>query len=172
MAHHTDVTQVSCRVRELGEHPLPRGVVPLHVSDLHDFACPVARRDDPVGVCEGDAEGLLDEDVQPGVDGGDHDLGMRRSRSRDQHGVDTAGRQQLAGVLVHGGHGVARGHRLAHGAAGVGERRDLEAVGELQEVLQVLCLGDHSAPDNPDADSIAGVHMPTLRARLRTRSTW
>ena len=172
VARHADVTQVFRRVRELCKHPLPGGIVAFHIPDLHHLVRAVARGDDPVGIGERDAERLLDEDVQTRVEGVNHDLGMGGGGGRDQHGVDTAGGEQLAGVLVHTGHPVARGHRFAHGSAGIGERRDLEAVGELQKVLQVLCLRDHSAPDDPDPDSLAAVHTPTLRACLGARSTW
>ena len=75
-----DVAQVGGRRRQRLQHRLDRRVVPLHRSHLDDLPRPVACGDDRVGVGERDAHRLLDEDVQPGVERGEHDLGVRPRR--------------------------------------------------------------------------------------------
>ena len=75
-----DVAKVGGGAGKRLEHRLDRGVVALHRPDLDDIACAVACRDDRVGIGEGDAHRLLDEDVQARVERRKHDLGVRPGR--------------------------------------------------------------------------------------------
>ena len=118
----------------------------------------IARVDDPVGVGERDAEWLLDEDVQPGVECCEHDVDVGRVRRGDEHGVEAARVEQSAVIGVHARHAVARGERLANDAARIGDGSQLESVSQFGEVGEVHRLGDHPATDHADPDPAVLAH--------------
>jgi hypothetical protein len=89
---------------------------------------------------------------------------VRRGRSRDEDRIDAAGVEQRAVIGMDGSDAVPRRHCLAHGSARVRECRDPKSVEELEQVLQVLGLGDHATADDADSDRIRTVHERGLYA--------
>ncbi len=77
-----DVAQRLGRVGQLRDEPLVGEVEPVVVGDLHDPPGPVAGRDDGVDVLERDAERLLAQHVQAGLERGEHRPGVGRVRRR------------------------------------------------------------------------------------------
>ena len=165
VAEHAHVAQRPGIGWQLGQHALEGGIMALHEADLHDPAGAIAGLDDPVGVGERDAERLLDEHVQPGVEGCEHGGGVGRVRRGDQYGVEAACIQQIPVTLVHARNPVARGERLADHPARVGKGRQLEPVPQLGEVGEVHRLGDHPAAHDADPDAAVLAHPVPAPAR-------
>src|SRR5882762_4182651 len=84
----TDITERLCGLRHPLEHPLPRAVEALHVTDLHDLPRALSRLGDSVGVRERDAHRLLDEDVEAALERGECRRCMRLRRRADDNRVE------------------------------------------------------------------------------------
>ena len=93
---HVDVADARRRGGQLREHLLEGGVVALHVADLDDLPRAVARGDHLVDVGDRQADRLLAEHVQAGVERGQHDLQVRACGRRDQHRVEGVRRRRAS----------------------------------------------------------------------------
>ena len=125
-------------------------VVHFHVASQTNGASRLPSGDDPVGLLEGEADRLFDEDVFAGLKGGNGDLGLGIGVAQE-YGVDIGGEQRTPVV------GVTRNvkffcHGLRQARRDVADHLDGKQVLERGEVGQVLDLGDGTAADDSDAD--------------------
>jgi hypothetical protein len=128
-------------------------VVPLHVGDLQQDAGPVSRRDHRLGLGDGRAHRLLDQDVLASLDRGDARRGVRAGGA-DDHGVDV-GADQLAvvGEAPLGRDAVRGADGFEQAGREVAQAGDREVAIELTQVRQVLYLGDRAAADQADLEA-------------------
>ena len=141
----------------------------LHVADLDDLAGAVARGDDPVDVGDAEADRLLAEDVQAGVERRQHDLEVRARRRRDQDCVERRRCRRASASRRARRDRVACGERLAHRLRRLRERREPELAGELREVREVHRLGDEAAADDADPSLTIPVAGHVVRIMVRSR---
>ena len=123
----------------------------LHVADLDDGAGLVAGRDDRVRLRRSVAERLLAKDVPPQGKGLQGLIGMGEVRRGDEHRVERFGMKRVA--VGEGRDAEVAGDEVTTGGRGIGNTDEMEAVGEPQEIRDMLPLGDQPGADNADADA-------------------
>ena len=135
---------------ELVRQPLVRLGEALHVPDLHDAPAPRGVGRDALRVGHREAERLLHEHVETGVERVGHDRGVRAVGTAHDDRVERL-LEQPPVVGVRAAHAIARREGGPDRSAGVGERRHLGAAvrGEPREVDR---LGDETTPDHADAE--------------------
>ena len=158
-----DIPKAGGRLGELLEHPFVGGVEPLHGPHLYDAPRTLPGGDDRVRVSERDAERLLDEDVDAGVESGEHDLCVSTGRRANEHGIELALIEKATVVGMEAGDAVARAECLANGRARLGEADELEEVGPGSEVVKMHRLGDKAAPDDAHPQPQASTRVATFR---------
>jgi len=140
------------------EEPLElllRGAEAHDVGDVELDAGLPRGGDHPVGLADGAAHGLLEQDVLAGPGGGDGDLAVGLWVGRDDHGVHVVPREQGLPVVADLG-AEALGLLLGVLPLQIGHGRDAAAPSPPLEIGHVRAPEDPAAADHADANRCHG----------------
>ena len=134
--------------RQKPQRRLVAGIEALHVADLEHLAGAVACGDQLIDVSGGIGKRLLAEDMQVLRQSGKDMLLVQRVRRGDQHGVERLCEQAIETVECRDT--VLRFDEAAHSCGRIEDAQNLKAALELEQVWNVLDLGNASRPDHAD----------------------
>ena len=136
-------------------------VEPLHVADLQHRAGQVARGDHLVDVVDAVAERLFAIDMQAFGEGRQHLLAMQGVRRSDHHRIQRQGEQPVE--IVEGRKPEFFADEGADLCGRIVDACDLELALELQQIGNVLDLGNATRSDHPHLDALhAGCPGPGI----------